>query len=405
MFKQSSYRPVKKKNRNFGGLLFLVVAILIIVVGYFSAVGIIGLIDNLSKSEKANNSNILSQSSAPNENLNNSQVDINDIKGIYIPVSILSTLEGQNSVIALSKKTEINTIVVDAKGEDGKLNYISEIPLAVTSNAISENSIDFKEINKKLKTAGIYSIARVVAFKDNFLPKFNSKYSVPLRGGGKWWNTFFWINPYNNEVQDYLYAICDEVSTLGFSEIMLDEVKFPDFGRLDLLDYGEISKNISKPKMLNDFVNAFSDRAHSKGLKVSLCLPGQGAYSETVNVEGGQTFDLANIKVDYLSPRFQISTLKTSYTNSVTINDKVIIKADDNATEVLNIAISETLNRMKLENCKAILRPFIGDYDSSSKVYTFDDIKAQITICKQLKCGIYLAWNDKGIYREQAYLK
>lgn len=404
MFKQSSYRPMSKKNRNYSGLLIVLFAILIIAVGYFAADGIIGVFNNSSKSIKTNNSNISSQVSSE-VNINNLQVLPNEIRGIYVPISTLSTSEGQNSIIALSKKTEINTIVVDVKGEDGKLNYNSTIPLAVSANAVNENSVDFKEINQKLKTAGIYVIARVVTFKDGFLPKFNSKYSVQLSGGGKWWNAFFWTNPYNEEVTDYLYSICDEVSTMGFNEIMLDEVKFPDNGRLELLDYGEISKTISKPKMLNDFVNTFSDKAHNKGLKVSLCIPGQGAFSETVNVESGQTFDLANLKVDYLSPRFQVSTLKTAYSNSVTINDKVIENAENNPSEVVKTAISETLNRMNSLNCKAILRPFIGDYDSASKVYTAEDIKAQINACKDAKCGIYLAWNDKGVYREEAYVK
>lgn len=384
MFRQS-YNSKKYRRRNSSGFFIIVLAIFIVVIGYFSAGGIFKFFGNISKSitTKQNVSSSVSKTDG-NENLQNKFS--NNIRGIYVPLANINTPEGLNSVIALSKRTEINAVVLDIKGEDGKLNFDSQNSAAITVGAISENKVDFKEINDKLKAAGIYSIARMVCFKDNFMPKANAAFSVQLSGGGRWWNAFYWLNPYSDDAKNYLYAIGEEAATLGFDELMLDEVKFPDNGRTELLGYGEISKTVTKADTLNAFVNNMADKVHQKNIKLSLCVAAQVSLTDMTNNQSGQNFDFANLNADYFSPRFQISSIASYSSNP-------------DSAQVIQFAIEET-NKKISTNSKINLRPWVEDNTLSE-----DELKNIISKCKELKCGQYLSLNDKGVYKEGAYSK
>lgn len=384
MFRQS-YNSKKYRRRNSSGFFVIVLAIFIIVIGYFSAGSILKFFGNISKSITTKQ-NVSSSVSKVDENENIQNKFINNIRGIYIPIATINTPEGINSVIALSKRTEINAVVLDIKGEDGKLNFNSQNGAAISAGAISENKADFKEINNKLKAAGIYSIARMVCFKDNFMPKANAAFSVQLSGGGRWWNSFYWLNPYSEDAKNYLYAIGEEAVALGFDELMLDEVKFPDNGRTELLGYGEISKTVTKADALNGFVNTMADKVHQKNIKLSLCVAAQVSLSDMTNHLSGQSFDYANLNVDYFSPYFQISSIASYSPNS-------------DSVQAIQFAVAET-NKKISSNSKINLRPWVEDNTLSEA-----ELKNIISKCKELKCGQYLSLNDKGVYKEGAYSK
>jgi hypothetical protein len=384
MFRQS-YNSKKYRKGSNSGFFIIVLAIFIVVIGYFSAGSIFKFFGNISKSmnTKQNTSSAVIK---VDENENTQNKFSNHIRGIYVPIANINTPEGLNSIIALSKRTEINAVVFDIKGEDGKLNYGSQIEAAISAGAISENKVDFKEINDKLKAAGIYSIARMVCFKDNFMPKANAAYSVQLSGGGRWWNAFYWLNPYSEDAKNYLYAIGEEAAALGFDELMLDEVKFPDNGRTELLGYGEISKTVTKADALNSFVNSIAAKVHQKNILLSLCTSAQVSLTDMSNNQSGQSFDFANLNVDYFSPRFSISSIASYSSNT-------------NPIQAIQYAIEET-NKKISSNSKLNLRPWVEDYNLSE-----EELKNIISKCKELKCGQYLSLNDKGVYKEGAYSK
>ena len=400
MFKQTAYRPNKNKNKkiyNLKGVFIVICALLIVSAGYFSAGSILQLAANVKNSIFNNSGN--SQNNIQNQSSSAPVIaTVSDVKGIYVPIQTLQSAEGINGIISLTKRTGINAVVFDIKGEDGRLNYVSDIPIAVETNAKAENPLDFKSINEKFRTAGVYTIGRIICFKDNHLPKKKYTYSVPLNGGGMWWNAFYWLNPYNTDATEYLYSIADEAAKNGFKEIMLDEVKFPDSGKLYLLDYGEPAKTKTKPQALADFINTMADRVHAKDMKLSLCIYGQGAFNGTVNAESGQTFDFTALKIDYLSPYFQPSTIKNQFSPS--IDSTLFANGENQPAALLKAVITETKKRL---NDKIMLRPWIQDYSSAVKSYTAEDIKAQINALKETNCKVFLSWNDDGNYIEDGY--
>ena len=45
-----------------------------------------------------------------------------------------------------------------------------------------------------------------------------------------------WLSPYASDATEYLTAVVKECADLGFEEIVLDDVQFPDYGRTERID-------------------------------------------------------------------------------------------------------------------------------------------------------------------------
>src|SRR5439155_27058310 len=73
-------------------------------------------------------------------------------------------------VLELVARTELNAVVIDVKGDRGLIPYRTEVPLALEAGAQGPVIIkDFDGMIAGLKSRGIYTIARIVTFKDNIL--------------------------------------------------------------------------------------------------------------------------------------------------------------------------------------------------------------------------------------------
>jgi len=72
------------------------------------------------------------------------------------------------------EETDVNSLVIDVKGDRGNLTYRSSIPLV--SEVGGQKLIIVKDIKgmiKSLKEKGVYTIARIVVFKTTLSPSQN----------------------------------------------------------------------------------------------------------------------------------------------------------------------------------------------------------------------------------------
>ena len=84
----------------------------------------------------------------------------------------------------------------------------------------------------ELHSRDIYSIARIVVFRDPYLPEVKPEWAIQARRG-LWrdYGGFAWVNPYDKNVWDYNIAIAKEAALKGFKEIQFDYVRFPENAR------------------------------------------------------------------------------------------------------------------------------------------------------------------------------
>ena len=95
-------------------------------------------------------------------------------KGIYLSAYGISSLKLRNSALDLVQNTQINTFVIDIKTDSALVTHKSAIPLA--SEIGAQKLVlkkDMPELIEKLHEQGIYTIGRIVTFKDTLLAQAN----------------------------------------------------------------------------------------------------------------------------------------------------------------------------------------------------------------------------------------
>jgi hypothetical protein len=152
------------------------------------------------------------------------------LRGIYLNAYAAGSTARLGALLALADSTEINAFVIDVKDERG-IRYRSEIALAMELAQPGEVMIrDLAALATWLREAGIWSMARIVVFKDPILAKARPEWTIRRPDGGTWidreGNT--WVSTWEPAVWDYNLDIAEEVARAGFDEIQFDYIRFPE---------------------------------------------------------------------------------------------------------------------------------------------------------------------------------
>lgn len=152
------------------------------------------------------------------------------LRGLYLNAYAAGSRTRLPALIALADSTEINAFVIDVKDERG-IRYRSEVALAAELAQANEVTIrDLKALTDTLRAHGIYTIARIVVFKDPILAQARPDWSVRNPGGGLWTDRAGnrWVSPWDDRVWEYNLAIAEEAARAGFHEIQFDYVRFAE---------------------------------------------------------------------------------------------------------------------------------------------------------------------------------
>src|SRR5205814_6246869 len=120
--------------------------------------------------------------------------------------------------------------------------YRTEIPQALAIGAQGPGTLkDFNGlVMADLKARGIYTIARIVTFKDNVLATARPDLAIMDTRTGKPWidnEKLAWVDPFREEVWNYNVALAQEAVRKGFDEVQFDYVRFPTDGKLSAAKY------------------------------------------------------------------------------------------------------------------------------------------------------------------------
>ena len=148
-------------------------------------------------------------------------------KTLYLSVPSLKNIDKH---IKLIKNTEINAVVIDMKDDFGNIYFLSGSETAGEIKA-QKKPVGIGSILKKLKANNIYTIARIVTFKDKKMFRaYNGKYAIKNKKTGKPWQgteNEFWVDPYSIFVHDYNIGLAVDLEKAGFDEIQFDYIRFP----------------------------------------------------------------------------------------------------------------------------------------------------------------------------------
>ncbi|MDY7042538.1 MAG: putative glycoside hydrolase, partial [Chloroflexota bacterium] len=235
-----------------------------------------------------------------------------EVQGIYIPFAMLSLPDRVKALIDLVDRTELNAIVVDVKGDRGWLAYSSQIPLARELGVEVGGLMDLEEFLHLCKERGIYTIARLVIFKDSPLAFGRPDLAITRADGTVWTDSkgSGWTNPFYQEVVDYNIAIAVEVAQMGFDEIQVDYIRFPSDGDVAAIVYEDVEFTMgNRTAAINGFLAQLRAALRPWQVFTSVDIFGLTvSVAPSSDMGIGQQVDGIAPLVDYLCPMIYPST-------------------------------------------------------------------------------------------------
>ena len=227
------------------------------------------------------------------------------VKGIYLSAHVAGNEEKMQKMIQKIDETEINAVVIDVKDDNGRITFQMDQPLAEETGAVEAFIPDIQGLMDTLKEHNIYTIARVVSFRDPYLAEKKPELALKLADGSLYRDKkgMAWVNPYKQEMWDYLVDVGIQAHQVGFDEIQFDYIRFSTEKGIGDVVYDEADvRGRDKKTVITEFVQYASEKLKDEGAFVAAdvfgAVMGGGIDSDTV----GQSYgDMAN-QLDYICP-------------------------------------------------------------------------------------------------------
>ncbi|MEE1321312.1 MAG: putative glycoside hydrolase [Acutalibacteraceae bacterium] len=174
------------------------------------------------------------QEIAPEGTEKESLIQKGGIKALYMPSARLGDSGYISSLIKEIRKKNGNSVLIEFKTPEGKLNYTSKHEYAIAAKASVFDNDTVRRAIDLFENAGITVIARVYCFEDTLTATAKSKFAVKymdtdinwLDGkteeGGK-----PWLNPFSKKVHSYITSVLTELYKLGVRGFVLESCQFP----------------------------------------------------------------------------------------------------------------------------------------------------------------------------------
>lgn len=321
------------------------------------------------------------------------------VRGIYVKASNTNGPKF-DQLLTLVNQSELNTVVIDIKDDEGQLTYIppKNSPYYSISRPYITNPI---ALIQTLKTNSIYPIARIVAFKDNLLANKNPDWSFRT-AQGLWRNPKgdAFLNPLLKEAWDYNIGIAIEAAKLGFAEIQFDYVRFPEkFETLESsLFYKKVnfSNDISRNRVvaITEFVKYARQQLKPYHVNVSVDIFGNTTVIDEARGIG-QSFPEIAENVDVISAMIYPSHWSKHFG---------IEKPDLEPYQLVKGYSKLEKSRLEALKQPPISRPWLQDFTATwlgpgnFKVYGKKEIEDQIRALHSEGVHEFLLWNSRNDY-------
>jgi len=320
-------------------------------------------------------------------NFNKFRNSNNGIKGIYINGYHMNNEEKITEVKEILKNTNVNTLVIDAKTDNGHIMFKSNVPeVAVLNN--ERIKYDTTSLNGLREIKEIYLIARIVVFQD---PIFANKFNEEAVYDSKSNNIYsqdgqYFLDPGSELVRKYITELSVEACRLGFNEIQFDYVRYPD-SNYQFMVFKEESNYENRITNINTFLREAKEALHKEGCLVSADIFG---YVLTNKSDGGIGQNLETIveSVDFISPMVYPS----HYSNGSFGYEN----PNNHPYSVVTNALDDGLERGVSEEQ---LRPYLQGF-----WHTVQDVRENIKAAEDKKLD-WLIWNNLTKYELDYFTK
>jgi hypothetical protein len=272
-------------------------------------------------------------------------------EGLYLPAN--HAMEDRTLSPYLNTLTEknLNMVVIDMKDDYGRLRFNPRNQDLLSRGRVFW-PIDLDRFVKTMKDRGIYLVARIVVFKDPELARRDGgKYAVWDAAANKPWMGYYdtqrrklppgesyddegpqlreilpaasaeheilrtyyderWVDPYSEEVWEYIAALSEELISRGFDEIQFDYIRFPTDGvNLSNAVYRWRDPGMDMESAVLSFLRHVRSRINAP---ISIDIYGANGWYRT-GARTGQEVELLSPYIDVICPMYYPSHFEQDF--------------------------------------------------------------------------------------------
>jgi hypothetical protein len=315
-------------------------------------------------------------------------------KALYLSFYGVGSKVLRDPALKMIEETELNALVIDVKGDRGMIPYRSSVALAAEVGG--QRIITVRDIDGLLasfKERGIYTIARIVVFKDDLLATARPDLAVKTPTGDLWRDRerLAWVDPFRKEVWNYNIQIAEEAAKLGFDEIQFDYVRFPDSRSPR---FSQPSTEEARVQAIAGFLKEAKARLAPHNVFLAADIFGYVCWNLN-DTDIGQKLDPIASAVDYLSPMLYPSGFQfgiPGYRNPV-----------QNPYEIIYLSLKKAQERTKISPVR--FRPWLQafkDYAFDRRHFNGKELRDQISASEKFGAQGWMLWNPVNQYTTAA---
>ncbi|HAH31071.1 MAG TPA: glycoside hydrolase [Elusimicrobia bacterium] len=310
------------------------------------------------------------------------------VRGIHLTCWGAGSTKNRRSIIARIKQSVVNTVVVAVKETDGKI-YIPGVERAAELGSYEAAIPDPEGMVGDFKAAELYTVARIVMFKDNIAPKKRKDLAVRTPEGDLWrsHNGATWTDPYSREVWDYNLEVAIRAAKAGFDEIQFDYVRYPSEGNTARCRYSKPHNSKTAMANLGDFFKYAREKLKPYNVKISADVFG---LTTTVKDDMGIGQDLKVLveNADYVYPMMYPSHY---YTGEYGLKNP-----NSQPYKVIDHGLKDAYSKLGLNYSK--IRPYLQDFSLGKPRYGPAEVRAQMAALRRNMLESWILWNAGNRY-------
>jgi len=318
------------------------------------------------------------------------------VRGIHLTASAAGSKRyRKNQLEPLLEHSIINAVIVDIKEEDGYV-YIPGVKMAEEAKAYARDIPDLVEWLAEMKKRHIYTIGRIVTFKDNKAPRRFPKMGVHKLDGTLWEDrkNLTWMDPYNQQAWRYDLLVALQAAKLGFDEIQFDYIRFPTDGNLKVMRFLKPYSPQAASQALVEFLRQAAQLLHPLGTKISIDVFGL-TTSVNTGMGIGQKLSAMAEPIDFVCPM--------TYPSHYAPGEYGIPIPNNQPYKVIHLAMHDALRVLGPTGAHK-LRPYLQDFSMKKRGIRYGpkEVREQIQAAADLGVMSWSLWNASCKYTKEA---
>lgn len=282
-----------------------------------------------------------------------------------------------------------NMVVIDIKDESGNMSLEVDHPLAPKAK-YAKPLIEF--VNW-LRSENAYVVCRQVVASDSVLVSKHPALGLKDKWGGQIVSSReLAVDLYQPEIAEFQAAIGAAAVDIGFHEVQLDYIRFPDTISPRYVNHRGENTAESRSLAVAGVLAAVKGMVNERGGVLAMDCFGYTAWKQNSDQGIGQLLEIVGPYVDILSPMTYPSTYGAGLQEPCRGGCKPATKYP---YEIVYWTTYRTLERLAVVNGGAIVRPWIQAYTPLVKNA---DVAKQIKAANDAGGMGAMCWNDYGIY-------